>query len=325
MKVAIFDSKEYDQVEFNKKNSQYDLTFFEEKLNPENKEKVKGFDAVCIFVNDNVNSEVIDTLVAEGIKVIFTRSAGFNQIDIEYAKEKGIKVYRVPAYSPNAIAEHAASLLLSVNRKMVEAISRTRSYDFSLNGLEAIDIHGKNIGVIGTGKIGKIFAQIMRGFGANVYAYDVFEDEKWAEENNITYKSLDEVLELADVISLHSPLLPATKHMINSESISKMKDGVILINSSRGGLINTNDLIEALHAGKFGAVGLDVYENEQEYFFEKHDDINDEVLKELLSFENVYVTAHQAFFTDVALHQIYSITIGNIDDYLAGKETNIVE
>lgn len=325
MKVAIFDSKQYDKEQFDEKNSQYQFTYFENKLNPENKNMVKGFDAVCIFVNDNVNQEVIDVLVSENIKVIFTRSAGFNQIDIEYAKENGIKVYRVPAYSPHAIAEHAVSLLMSINRRMVEAISRTRNYDFSLNGLQAIDIHGKNIGVIGTGKIGKIFAQIMCGFGANVYAYDVFEDQIWAEKYGITYKKLDDILKISDIVSLHSPLLPATKHMINKETISIMKDGVILINSSRGGLINTSDLISAIKENKFTAVGLDVYENEQEYFFEKHDEISDEILKELLAFDNVYVTAHQAFFTDVALHQIYSTTVKNMDDYLAGRDTNIVD
>lgn len=323
-KIAIFDVKSYDKVNFEKLNTHADieLTYFTEKLTKDSVKMAEGFDSVCVFVNDNVCKESVMQLKEYGIKNIFTRSAGFNQIDVETCKENNINVLRVPQYSPNSIAEFAVTLLMTVNRNMKIATKRTTNHNFTLNGLDGIDIYQKTVGVIGTGKIGKIFAEIMRGFGANVITFDKFQDQEWAKNNNIQYKELDEVLATSDVLSLHVPLFAETHHLINEKTISQMKPGVIIVNSSRGALVDTEALITGIEDGKIRGYGTDVYEFEQKYFFEnfENEKMEDEVLKKLISLDNVVVTAHQAFFTEEALTEIYTTTLNNVRMVIDGKE-----
>lgn len=317
IKIAFFDTKEYDKNSFDEynKNYGYEITYFKNKLTAETAPLTNGYDVVCIFVNDVVDKDVLSILEKCNVKLIALRCAGFNNIDINYLTDT-IKVVRVPDYSPYAVAEHAVGLLLTLNRKIYKAYQRTRKYNFSLDGLLGFDIHGKTVGVIGTGKIGKVFIKIMNGFGANVIAYDVFPDEKSAKELNFTYVSLDELFESSDIISLHCPLTDDTTKIINKESIEKMKDGVYILNTSRGKLINTNDLIEMLEKGKIGGLGLDVYEDEEQYFLNDMSNsyIRDKDLSILLSMPNVVITAHQAFFTKEALDKIVSTTFSNIQE-----------
>ncbi len=275
---------------------------------------------VCIFVNAEVDAEVIDILVENGVKLIALRSAGYNNVDLKAAKGK-IKVVRVPAYSPHSIAEHTIALMLTLNRKIHKAYTRTRDGNFALEGLLGFEMNGKTAGIIGTGKIGKIVIQILKSMGMNVLAYDLFPDTQFAEKNDIRYTQLDELYQLSDVISLHCPLTKETEYLINENSIKKMKNGVMIINTGRGKLIKTKALIDGLKSKKIGYAGLDVYEEEGDYFYEDHSDIviDDDILARLLTFNNVIVTSHQAFFTKEALSEIARITLQNIQDFVDGK------
>ena len=317
-KIAFFEAKPYDIASFDKVNEKYnyDIRYYKGHLNPNNVVLTQDTDVVCIFVNDTADAAVIDAMVDNGVKLLALRCAGFNNVDLKAAKGK-LPVVRVPAYSPYAVAEYSLALMLSLNRKIHRAYWRTRDGNFSLNGLMGFDMHGKTIGIIGTGKIAKILIRLLKGFGMRILAYDLYPDMKFAGEEGISYVSLDELYRESDIISLHCPLTDQTKYMIDKDSIDKMKEGVMIINTGRGQLINTNDLIEGLKEKKIAAAGLDVYEEEGEYFYEDKSDkiIDDDVLARLLSFNNVIVTSHQAFFTKEALHNIAETTLQNIEDF----------
>ena len=314
VKIAFFDSKNYDKESFNNHNKMYnyEITYFESKLNSETASLTKGFDVVCIFVNDKADANTLKTLEENGVKVLALRCAGYNNVDIEHKGK--LKIVHVPQYSPYAVAEHAVGLLLSINRKLYKSYQRTRKYNFSLDGLLGFDIHGKKVGVIGTGRIGKAFISIMKGFGTNVIAYDTYPNEQASKELDFKYVDLDTLYKESDIISLHCPLFKETEKMINRDSISKMKDGVIIINCSRGKLINTNDLVKKLSEGKIGGVGLDVYEDEEAFFLRDMSNsyVRDTNLSILLSMPNVFITSHQAFFTREELNKIASDTLENI-------------
>lgn len=320
IKLAFFDTKPYDKRYFKKalQNKNIEISFFKDRLTIESVKLAEGHNAVCVFVKDDLNKEVIEKLKSFGIRLIALRCAGYNNVDLK-AAYKNIHVVRVPAYSPYAVAEHAAALLLTLNRKTHRAYFRTRDNNFNIDGLMGFDLKGKTAGIIGTGKIGKIFINILKGFGVNVIASDARADDKSAEELGFEYVDINELYRRSDIISLHCPLTKETSHVINSKSIAKMKDGVILINTSRGGLIDSNDLIDALKNGKIGCAGLDVYEEEDEYFFEDLSGsfLNDDTLARLLSFNNVLVTSHQAFFTNEAMLNISNTTINNIESFFA--------
>ena len=317
-KIAFFGAKPYDIASFDKVNEKYnyDIKYFKGHLNPNNVVLTQDADAVCIFVNDTADAVVIDAMADNGVKLLALRCAGFNNVDLEAAKGK-LPVVRVPAYSPYAVAEYSLALMLSLNRKIHRAYWRTRDGNFSLNGLMGFDMHGKTVGIIGTGKIAKILIRILKGLGMHILAYDVYPDYKFAEEEGITYTTLDELYKSSDIISLHCPLTEQTRYIINDDSIAKMKDGVMIINTGRGQLIHTNALIEGLKEKKISAAGLDVYEEEGDYFYEDKSDkiIDDDVLARLLSFNNVIVTSHQAFFTKEAMHNIAETTLQNIEDF----------
>ena len=317
-KIAFFGAKPYDIASFDKVNEKYnyDIRYYKGHLNPNNVVLTQDTDVVCIFVNDTADAAVIDAMVDNGVKLLALRCAGFNNVDLKAAKGK-LPVVRVPAYSPYAVAEYSLALMLSLNRKIHRAYWRTRDGNFSLNGLMGFDMHGKTIGIIGTGKIAKILIRLLKGFGMRILAYDLYPDMKFAGEEGISYVSLDELYRESDIISLHCPLTDQTKYMSDKDSIDKMKEGVMIINTGRGQLINTNDLIEGLKEKKIAAAGLDVYEEEGEYFYEDKSDkiIDDDVLARLLSFNNVIVTSHQAFFTKEVLHNIAETTLQNIEDF----------
>lgn len=322
MKIILFDAKQYDKDYFNEysKNSNIEFVYVDEKLNPQTSYMAKGYEGVCVFVNDVVNSEVIDKLCEYGVKIIVLRCAGYNGVDIKYAKGK-ITVVRVPAYSPNSIAELSTGMLISLTRKLPQAIDKTRRYNFSLDGLVGFDLVNKTAGIIGTGKIAQQFIKILVGIGMNVIAYDLYPNENAAKELGFKYVDLDTLYRESDVISLHCPLTEENVHMINDFSIDKMKDGVIIINTARGGLIDTNSLINGIKSKKVYGAALDVYENEKNYFFSdfSKQGIDDEVLKELLSFENVILFSHQAFLTKEALTSIANVSIKNVESFLNGE------
>ena len=329
MKVAFFDSKSYDEESFNQINSNYgfDIRYYQEHLNIKTAPLAKGADVVCIFVNAECNAEVIDELVKNGVKLIALRCAGFNNVDLKAAKGR-ISVVRVPAYSPHAVAEYAVSLMLALNRKIYRAVNRTREGNFSLKGLLGFDMYKKTAGVIGMGRIAKELIKILHGFGMNILAYDLYPDEEFAKQYGVKIVTLDELYAQSDIISLHCPLTPETKFLINKESIAKMKKGVMIINTGRGKLIHTEDLIEGIIAKKIGSAGLDVYEEEKKYFYEDRSDkiISDDVLARLLTLPNVVLTSHQAFFTSEALHNIALTTLESIKELAEGKElTNEVK
>ena len=320
IKIAFYDAKQYDIPSFEKfgKERGIEFKYFDSKLNEDTASLANGYDGVCIFVNDTANKAVIDKLYAQGIKLILLRCAGFNNVDVKAAFGK-IHVYRVPAYSPYAVAEHAASMLLTMNRRIHKAYIRTREYNFSLNGLTGVDLYGKTMGVIGTGKIGQIFINICKGFGMHIIAYDKFPNPNL----DIEYVSLDELFERSDFISLHCPLTEENTHMINNETMSRMKKGVGIINTSRGGLINAQDLLTQIKARKVGFACLDVYEEESNIFFQDKSGhiLDDEVFRNLLSMPNVLVTSHQAFLTEEALNNIADTTTNNILDHFENKVT----
>nr|WP_320059390.1 2-hydroxyacid dehydrogenase [uncultured Bacteroides sp.] len=321
--IAFFGTQPYDESSFNLKNADFgfDVRYFKGHLNKNNAILTQGVDAVCIFVNDTADADIIDIMAANGVKLLALRCAGYNNVDLDAAIAAGIKVVRVPAYSPYAVAEHTVALMLSLNRRIPRATWRTRDGNFSLHGLLGFDMHGKTAGIIGTGKIAKILIQILRGFGMNILAYDLYPDHNFAREHQVVYTSLDELYHSSDIISLHCPLTEQTKYLINDYSISKMKNGVMIINTGRGQLIHTNALIEGLKNKKIGYAGLDVYEEEGDYFYEDKSDriMDDDVLARLLSFNNVIVTSHQAFFTQEALGNIANTTLQNIKDFIDKK------
>ena len=321
MKIAFFDTKPYDKIWFEPMIEQYGykVKFFEHKLNPDTAVLTNGFDAVCIFVNDTANSEVLNTL-NKNIKLIALRCAGYNNVDFKALGN--IKVVRVPAYSPSAVAEFAAALLLSVNRKTHKAYIRTRDFNFNINGLLGFDLARKTAGIIGTGKIGQMFIDICKGFKMKVIAYDPYPNKNL----DVSYVSLDELFEKSNIISLHCPLTKDSYHIINADSISKMQDNVFIVNTSRGALIDTTALINGLKSKKIGGAGLDVYEEESDVFFEdkSNEIIEDDELMHLLSFPNVVMASHQGFFTREAMQQIAMITMENIANFIQGKITNEV-
>ncbi|MGJ1403904.1 2-hydroxyacid dehydrogenase [Sphingobacterium sp. G1-14] len=317
MKIAFFSTKPYDKLFFEQENSTYgfQFNFYETHLGPHIANAIEDEKVVCAFVNDKLNRQVIEVLAQKGVDLIALRCAGFNNVDLEAAREFGIKVCRVPAYSPEAVAEHTMAMLLTLNRKTHKAYNRVREQNFALNGLLGFNLHQKKIGVIGTGKIGKAFIKIALGFGANVIAYDLYPDQQLTAQG-VNYRSLDEVFKESDIISLHCPLTPENHYLINKESLDKMKDGVTIINTSRGNLINTNDAIKALKERKIGLLGIDVYEQEEKLFFKDLSTtiIEDETIQLLMSYPNVLVTAHQAFFTTEALTEISQRTLRSISD-----------
>ncbi|AVR45158.1 hydroxyacid dehydrogenase [Christiangramia fulva] len=322
MKIAVFSTKTYDQEYFEryKTNTDTEFVYFETALNHHTANLTSGFEGVCVFVNDKVDEDTIQVLAQNGIKLIALRCAGFNNVDIKAAKERQIKVVRVPAYSPEAVAEHAVALILTLNRKTHKAYNRIREGNFSLNRLIGFNLHGKTVGVIGTGKIGATFCNIMKGFGCKVMAYDKYESDE-LKSSGIEYKALEEVFKEADIISLHCPLTPETKHIINTRSLSLMKDGIMIINTSRGALINTADIIEGLSSRKVGYLGIDVYEQEETIFYKDLSEsiIPDDLILRLISFPNVLITSHQAYFTKEAMEQITKTTLTNIEDFKEGK------
>lgn len=323
MKIAFFDAKPYDREIFSKINEAYgfNIKFFESKLNIDNVILTKDYDVVCVFVNDIVTKEIMDNLIKNGIKLLALRCAGYNNVDFRATNEK-IKVVRVPAYSPYAVAEHAVALMMGLNRKIHRAYSRTRETNFSLNGLLGFDMHGKTAGIIGTGKIAKILIKILLGFGMDVIAYDLYPSEAAAKELGFSYVSVEELYKKSDIISLHCPLTKDTEYLINEDSIAKMKNGVMIINTGRGKLIDTKALIEGLKSKKIGSAGLDVYEEEKEYFFEDFSNIilDDDILARLLTFNNVLITSHQAFFTTEALENIATTTLNSVKELEEGIE-----
>lgn len=311
MKIAFFGKKEYDEKYF--VNTTHDIKFFEHRLSEKTSVMANGYDAVCIFVNDNANSSVIKKLAEYGVKYILLRCAGFNNIDLALAKECNIKVAYVPSYSPEAVAEHAIALAMAANRRIHRAYGKVRNNDYSIEGLKGKNFFQKTVGIVGGGKIGTAMIKICKGFGMNIIVYDVYPNEYLAKTVGFKYVTFNELLEKSDLISLHCPLTDNNKHLINKETIAKMKNGVILVNTARGGLINTEDLIDGIKSNKFHAVALDVYEGESELVFEDFSNkiIGNSITSRLLSFPNVIITSHQAFFTEEALKAIAQITLNN--------------
>ncbi|MDO6473279.1 2-hydroxyacid dehydrogenase [Maribacter sp. 1_MG-2023] len=329
MKIAVFSTKSYDQEYFEKYNDahQYTFSFYETALNSDTAKLTTDSDVVCVFVNDVVDKATIEVLAANRVKLIALRCAGYNNVDLEAAKSHNIKVVRVPAYSPEAVAEHALALILTLNRKTHKAYNRVREGNFSLKNLIGFNLHKKTVGVIGTGQIGATFCKIVKGFGCNIIAYDITENKELLEFG-VTYVSLEEVFKQSDILSLHCPLNKHTKHIVNKSSIAEMKEGIMIINTSRGALINTADAIEGLITKKIGYLGIDVYEQEENLFFEDLSEhiIQDEQILRLLSFPNVLITSHQAYFTKEAMDQITITTLNNIKAFKNNTElTNEVK
>ena len=319
MKVALFSSKSYDQDYFKKAQGidEHHFEFFEARLKRKTANLAEGFDAVCVFVNDELDRATLSVLSEKGIKLIALRCAGFNNVDLEAAHEFGLTVVRVPAYSPHAVAEHALALIMTLNRKTHKAYNRVREGNFNLERLDGFDLYGKTVAVIGTGKIGEVFARIMKGIGCNVVAYDKFPNEKLEKEEILQYMSLDDIWPSADIVSLHCPLTPETHHLINDDTLAQMKDRVMVVNTSRGKLVDTEAAITALRFGKIGYLGIDVYEQEENLFFKDLSEmiIRDEKMMRLMAFPNVLVTGHQAYFTETALSQIALVTLQNITNF----------
>jgi D-lactate dehydrogenase len=321
MKIAFFSTQPYDRDYFELYRKDHSLSFYTDRLNSETVNLASDHDAVCAFVNDHLHERILTKLAELGIKLIAMRCAGFNNVDLEAAKKLGITVVRVPAYSPYAVAEHAVALMMTLNRKTHKAYNRIREGNFSLDRLIGFDVNGKTAGIVSTGKIGQCLAKIMLGFGCKVIAYDLYESEDM-KAAGVTYMPLHDLLAQSDIVSLHCPLTDDTRHMINDSTLAMMKKGAMLINTSRGGLIDTHAAILALKTGQLGYLGIDVYEQEGKLFFKdlSEDIIQDDVILRLMSFPNVLITAHQGFLTDEALTQIALVTIQNVEDFAAGKE-----
>ena len=324
MKLAFFDTKSYDVPGFDRYGipAGVEIKYFEPNLNEDTVSLAAGFDAVCVFVNDTVNASVVDALYSLGVKAIVLRCAGFNNVDIKACQGK-LRVFRVPAYSPHAVAEHAMALLLTINRRTHKAYIRTRDFNFSLQGLAGFDLYGKTVGIIGTGKIGRVFADICKGFGMHILAYDKFP----AQGSGLNYVAPPELFANSDIISLHCPLTEETHHLINADSIAQMKKGVIIINTSRGSLIDTEDLISGIKERKVGAACLDVYEEEGDFFYEDFSGhiVEDDKLVRLISMPNVIVTSHQAFLTEEALDNIAATTVNNLVRFFQGDPDTSTE
>ncbi len=322
MKIAIFGTQFYEREYFKKYNieNKHELVFFEENLNSETIYLAKSFEAVCVFVTDKIDRNCIEKLAKLDIKVIVLRSAGFNNVDIESAKANNIKVLRVPAYSPQAVAEHAVALILTLNRKTNKSYNQVRENNFSLENLMGFNLYGKIIGVVGIGKIGRAFCTIMLGFGCKVIAYDIKENEQM-KRSGVHFKTFNELLSESDIISIHCPLTEKTNHLFNKKTFDKIKKSTMIINTSRGGIIKTEDAIDALKSGKIGYLGIDVYENEGDLFFKDRSQtiIQDDVFERLLSFHNVLITPHQAFYTHEAVIEIAKITIKNFNDFAENR------
>ncbi len=314
MRIAVYSARSYDRTYLTQANERHghDLEFLDARLAPNTAKLAEGFDAVCPFVNDIADAATIEKLAAVGVKLLTLRSAGFNHIDLDAAVANHLTVARVPAYSPYAVAEHTVGMMLSVERRIHRAYNRVRDGNFSLDGLLGFDLRNKRVGIIGTGRIGQIVARIMRGFGCSMRAYDIRQNDD-VRDLGVRYVDLDTLFAECDVITLHCPLTPETHHIINAESLAKMKDGVMIVNTSRGPLIDTQAAIDALKTGKIGNLAIDVYEEEADLFFEDLSDqvITDDVFARLLTFPNVLITAHQAFFTQEALANIAETTLGN--------------
>ena len=321
MKVAIFSTEPYDRRFLDIANTNHELVYFDVRLDPKTASLANGFAAVCVFVNDDVGAETLKILAAQGTRLIALRSTGYNNVDLQTAAELGIKVVRVTAYSPYSVAEHVVGLIQTLNRKLHRAYNRVRDDNFSLNGLLGFDLYDRTIGIIGTGKIGIVLAQIMQGFGCHLLGYDRYPNPKFTEIGDARYVELPELLANSDIISLHCPLTPETHQIINAEAIAQMKPGVMLINTSRGKLIDTKAVIVAIKSGQIGYLGIDVYEEEDALFFKDLSDtvIQDDTFQLLQSFPNVVITAHQAFFTQNALNDIARTTIANFSDFEQGN------
>lgn len=319
MKITFFSTQSYDKAYFEVNNKTYDLLFVDTPLNEETAVLAKGSEAICAFVNDQLNEKVIQKLAEMGIKLIAMRCAGYNNVNLQAAKQYGLKVVRVPAYSPHAVAEHTLALILTLNRKTHKAYNRVREGNFSLERLMGFDLYEKTVGVVGTGKIGAVFCRIMLGLGCKVLAYDICQDEELIK-SGVIYTDLPELLQKSDIISLHCPLNEATHYLINAESLKLMKQGAMLINTGRGGLIDTKAVVKALKSGHLGYLGLDVYEQEDKLFFRDFSEfvIQDELILRLVSFPNVLVTAHQAFFTEEAMTEIAQTTLENVRAFEQG-------
>jgi len=326
MKIAVFSIHDFDKPFFEKiKKRNHELVYFQEELSEETAHLATGFDAIVIFTSDTVNEAILKILHSNGVKYIALRSAGYDHVDLLKATELKIKVANVPEYSPFAIAEHAVAMILALNRKLIVADNRVKRHDFSLGGLTGFDLNGKTVGIVGTGKIGAVFAKIAHGFGCKLIGYDIKEDSSLKSKYDLDYNTLDELCQKSDIISLNLPLNKDTKYMINKHQISLMKNGVMLINTGRGGIVNTQSVINALKSGKIGSFGMDVYENEKGVFFydHSHSILQDDTLAILTTFSNVLITAHQAFLTNEALEGIVSTTLKNIDQWQnEGKSIN---
>jgi D-lactate dehydrogenase len=322
MRVAIFSTKSYDRAFLEAANATYghELVFFEPRLTEETTALAAQFPAVCVFVNDQLRATVLNTLAGQGTRLIALRSAGFNNVDLIAARELELTVVRVPAYSPYAVAEHTAGLILTLNRKIHRAYARVREGNFSLDGLLGFDLHGRTVGVIGTGKIGAVVARIMNGFGCHLLAHDPFPNPD-CERLGVTYVSRPHLFAASDIVTLHCPLTPETHHLIDVQALGQVKSGVMLINTGRGALIDTQAVIESLKSGRIGYLGLDVYEEEADLFFEDLSDkvIRDDVFARLLTFPNVVITGHQGFFTEEALKSIAETTLANITAFEQGQ------
>jgi D-lactate dehydrogenase len=324
MKIAFFDTHSYDKKSFVEANKafNYEIDFRDYKLNENTALTAQGYDVVCVFVNDVVNAQVIKTLAECGVKLIALRCAGFNNVDLKAAASAGIKVVRVPAYSPYAVAEHGVALLMSLTRHIPQAYLRTKTANFNIEGLTGRDLYGLTAGILGTGKIGRIMADILMGFGMKIIAYDPFPNEQWAKEKNIEYVGLDEIFQRSDVLSLHCPLTEETKHVVNHDRMKMMKHDAVIINTGRGALIDSKALVHALKHGHIGGIGMDVYEEESKYFFSdwSTDIMTDDTLARLLTFPNVIITGHQAFLTTNALKNLAETTLENVKAFGAGAE-----
>jgi D-lactate dehydrogenase len=329
MKVAVFSTKSYDRTFLDSANikHKHELIYFEPRLSGETVRLAEGFPGICIFVNDQLNAAMLNTLAGNGTRLIALRSAGFNHVDLQATAKYGLTVVRVPAYSPYAVAEHTIALLLTLNRKIHRAYNRVREGNFALDGLLGFDIHGQTVGIIGTGKIGVEVARILKGFGCRLLAHDLYPNEE-CRKMGVHYTGYSELFAESDIITLHCPLTPETHHLINKKALGKMKHGAVLINTSRGALVDTLAVIEALKSGKLGYLGLDVYEEEADLFFEDLSEqvIQDDVFARLLTFPNVVISGHQAFFTRNALQNIAETTLGNISEFeQSGDCENVVD
>ncbi|WP_370326024.1 2-hydroxyacid dehydrogenase [Euzebya sp.] len=324
MRIAVFSTKPYDRTYLTATNermgSPHQLTFYEPRLTPQTAALAEGHDTVCVFVNDEVHAETLATVAEHGVRLVLTRSAGFNHIDVPRARELGMEVARVPAYSPYAVAEHAVALLLALNRKLHRAYSRVRDQNFSLAGLEGFDVHNKTLGVVGTGTIGTVFTRLMRGFHCEVLAYDPYPNDEIVRLRG-TYVDLDELVSRSQIVSLHCPLTADTHHLFDADRFAEMPQGALLVNTSRGGLVDASAAVDALRSGHLGGLAIDVYEEEADLFFEDRSEqiITDDTFARLLSFPNVLITSHQAFFTREALENIADTTLANASAFETGE------